>query len=381
MKKLHLKKYLLSPAAIVMACLATGCGHSHSDHEDNEHKGESHGDEVVLSHEALETAGLEFETTERTTFHEVVKCSAIIENSRGAERVISAPAGGIVTFGPNIVDGAQVRAGQTLFHISSHNTELGDASATVGIERDLAAKELKRAEELIKENLISRQEYDRIKADYERASRMASSVAVRNRAGMTVTAPIGGALVNVMVSPGSFVNMGDPLVTVAADRRLLLRAEVSERDRNFIPGIRGAVISVGSGENAVRLAAGDVKVLSTATATNAQSHYIPVYLEFNNPGGLGSGSVVEVYLTGSPREGVLTVPRSALIEDGGMKFVFVEEGEGVFHKHEVTTGATDGNRVEILSGLPEGEKLVVTGALRLKLAGMGSGIPAHSHHH
>lgn len=399
MNKKHLRFIPVVLSSLAIVWVLAGCGHSHSDHEGEEHHhdehkeqhdehhhgeegtNEQHGDEVVLNHEALETAGLEFETSARGEFHEVLKCAAIIENSRGAERVVSAPASGIVTFGSGIVDGAPVSVGQSLFHISSENTEQGDAAATAGIDRDLAAKELKRAEELVKDNLISQKEYEQIKANYERAARGATSVAARNRKGMTVTAPIGGALVNVNVTSGSFVNMGDPLATVAADRRLLLRAELSERDRNFIPNISGAIVRIGSSDNAQSLDVKDVRVLSSSTATNAQSHFIPVYLEFNNPGGLGSGSVVEAYLKGKPREGVLTVPRSAIIEDGGMKFVFVEEEHGIFHKHEVKVGATDGSRVEILSGLPEGEKVVTAGALRLKLAGMASSIPGHSHHH
>lgn len=399
MKKYDLKFFAIAFVSLALTWSMNGCGQSHNDHEgegqheqhdehDNDghqhgekESNEQHGDEVVLNHETLESAGLEFETTTRGNFHEVLKCAALIENSRGAERVIAAPASGIVTFGSSIVTGAQVKAGQGLFHISSENTEQGDAAATAGIERDLMAKEFKRAEELIKDNLISRKEYDQIKADYERAQRGAVSVAARNRKGMSVTSPITGTLINVMVTPGSFVNMGDQLATVATDRKLLLKAELSERDRDFIPRISGAVIRYGSGDKAISLAASDVKVLTTTAATNAQSHFIPVYLEFNNPGGLGSGSVVEVWLTGSPRGGVMTVPRTAIIEDGGLKFVFVEEEKGIFHKHEVSTGATDGNRVEILSGLPEGEKVVTSGALRIKLAGMASSIPGHSHHH
>ena len=393
----------LKLVSILFASLATvwtvsGCGHSHEDHgeehqhEEHEHSehdehrhgekenGEQHGDEVVLNHEALESAGLELETATRGDFHEVLKCAAVIENSRGTERVIAAPASGIVTFDSGVVNGAQVKAGHGLFRISSENTEQGDAAATAVIERDLMAKEFKRAEELIKDNLISQKEYNQIKADYERAQRNASSVAARNRNGISVSSPISGALISVNVAPGSFVNMGDPLATVATDRRLLLKAELSEHDRDFIPSIRGAVIGSASGDK-IPLEDSEVKVLSTNTATNAQSHFIPVYLEFNNPGGLGSGNVVEVWLTGNTRNGVLTVPRTAIIEDGGLKFVFVEEGKGIFHKHEVTTGTTDGSRIEILSGLPEGEKVVTAGALRLKLAGMASSIPAHSHHH
>ncbi len=374
------------------------CSHSHSDHEGEHHeelaedehqhghsegeagKHDDHGDEVVLNHEALENVTLAFETSSPGEFSESLRCAGVIENSRGGQRVISAPASGVITFGAGVVDGAMVKAGQALFHITSQNTEQGDAAASANVEKELMAKELQRADKLIKDKLISQQEYDRIRADYERAQKGASSVAARSRAGFSVSSPIAGAIINMSVTPGSFVNMGEPLATVVADRRLLLRAEVSERDMGFIPAVTGANIITSSGET-ISLDKANCKILSSSANSNAQNHFIPLYLEFDNPGGLAGGNVVEVWLKGTKRDGVISLPKSAIIEDGGMKFVFVEEEKGIFHKHEVKTGATDGERVEILTGLPEGEKVVTEGALRLKLAGMASTIPGHSHHH
>lgn len=393
MIKLKSINFLISAT---LACgLSLSCSHTHShehhegehegEHSEKEHKGheghgEDHGDEVVLGHEALENLKFDFETSTPSDFSETIRCTGVIENSRGGERVITAPASGVVSFGNGIVDGAVVKAGQALFSITSQNTESGDAAATATVDKELMAKELKRAETLVKDKLISQQEYDRIRAEYEKALKNSSSVAVRNRNGMSISSPISGAIINLKVSPGSFVNMGEPLATVVADRRLMLRAEVSERDLGFISSVNGANIVSASG-TPYSLENANLKVLSSHASTNTQSHYIPVYLEFDNPGGITSGSVVEVWLKGERRQGVISVPKSAIIEDGGMKFVFVEEEKGIFHKHEVTTGASDGVRIEIISGLPEGEKVVTEGALRLKLAGMASSIPAHSHHH
>lgn len=352
------------------------------DHEAEKKGGEEdHANEVVMTPEALKSAKLKIQTLEPGNFREAVKCSGVIENSRGGERVIVAPASGVVTFASGVVDGAQVSAGQSLFHISSKGMEQGDAAINAQTDLALAQKELKRADELIKDNLISRKEYDRIRADYDRARALASSVAARNRAGMSVAAPIGGALVNVSVSQGGFVNMGDPLAAVAVDRRLLLRADVSERDRRFAEHITGANIRVPGSDETLNLNKLGVKVLSSRPTFDLRSHFIPVYLEFNNPGGLGNGSVVEVWLLSGLRTGVMSVPRSALVNEGGLFYVYVMEAQGVFEKVEVKCGANDGSRVEILEGLEPGAKVVTEGALKVKLAGMGSSIEGHSHNH
>lgn len=395
--KIKLKEFInsrrLCGASLLVICLcACSHHHNHSDHEGEEHHDEEqaehkaanhdeHGDETVLNHEALESAGLKFETTQRGEFHEVYKCAGVIENSRGGERVIVAPATGIVTFGTGIVDGASVKNGQSIFHISSQNTEQADNLISADVEKDLAAKELKRAESLIKDNLISKQEYDRIKADYEKALKNSQSIGARNRTGMNIASPMNGALTGITVKPGSFVNMGDVLATVVADRRLVLRAEVSEKGSGILSNLTGATFKRAGDTEALDLECANFKVLSSQAVGDVTSHFIPVYIEFDNPGGVSNGNVVEVWLKGARKEGVLTVPVSAVIEDGGIKFVYVEEEPGIFHKHEVKLGTNDGHRVEILSGLPEGEKVVTEGALRIKLAGMASTIPGHSHHH
>lgn len=378
--------------SLSLAAFAGGCGHNHSDHEDEhtdhpaeagEEQEEAHGDDIVMKHEALEHAGLVFETVSPGTFREAVKASGVIERARGAERVVVAPASGIVTFAGNVVAGSSVSAGQTLFHISSKGLEQGDATATVSVEHEQAGRELKRAEELVKEDLISRAEYERIKANYERALVGTQSVAALSRGGVSAAAPIGGFLADVMVSSGQFVNMGDPLAVVAAERRLVVRADVSERQRAFVPTVSGANVAVGG--EPVSLEGRNLRVLTSGAVSSGNSHYLPVYLEFDNPGTLGGGTVAEIWLLGAPRQDVITLPKSALTEDNGYYYVYVLEEEekdhSVFERKEVRLGGFDGLRYEVLSGVEPGDKVAVEGALKIKMASMGNSIPGHSHHH
>lgn len=82
-------------------------------------------------------------------------------------------------------------------------------------------------------------------------------------------------------------------------------------------------------------------------------------LEFPNPDGeLKPGMFGEVTLESAAREG-LRIPVDAVIDSGTRKVVFVALGEGKLEPREVVLGESDRSSVEVLSGLREGEKVVV----------------------
>ena len=77
----------------------------------------------------------------------------------------------------------------------------------------------------------------------------------------------------------------------------------------------------------------------------------------------------------------LVVPVTALLEEQGVFYVYVQtEGES-FQKREVKIGAADGLRVQILSGIAEGERVVTKGAYQIKLSTASGTLPAHGHEH
>lgn len=374
--------------AAALLCLPVSCGDSHTSGEDGKEKTESgadshdeHGEEIKMTPEAFKAAGIEVGTAEPGTFSVVVKGQGVIESPADGSATISAPASGIVKVREGIVPGAAVSAGERLFTVSSRGTAQADATAGLIAARDAAARELKRAEELLPDNLITRREYEQAKASYEAAKAAAAGVGAASSRGVAVASPMAGHIATLDVASGAFVEMGQPLATVAQTRRLVARIDVSERDRTRLAGVAGANLRVAGADETVSLADHGFRLLSVSPATQAGSHYVPVYVEFDNPGTFANGSVVEAWLLASPREGVITLPKSAIVEDGGLYYVYEEAHPSVFRKHEVTVGSTDGSRVEITSGLHGGERIAMSGALRIKMAGMGSAIPAHSHNH
>jgi RND family efflux transporter MFP subunit len=86
---------------------------------------------------------------------------------------------------------------------------------------------------------------------------------------------------------------------------------------------------------------------------------VKVRFQFPNPRGrLKPGMFANVELHGADGDG-LTVPRDAVLDSGKQQIVFVAQGEGTFTPRSVKVGRTLGDRVEILSGLKEGEQVAV----------------------
>lgn len=77
-------------------------------------------------------------------------------------------------------------------------------------------------------------------------------------------------------------------------------------------------------------------------------------------------------------ENVISLPHTALTEEQGSFFVYLQVDEEGYKKQLVTLGADNGERVQILSGVKAGDKVVTQGAYQVKLAGATNAIPAHS---
>jgi membrane fusion protein, copper/silver efflux system len=91
------------------------------------------------------------------------------------------------------------------------------------------------------------------------------------------------------------------------------------------------------------------------------SRTMKLRIEVDNPGAtLRPDMFVDVGLS-VERPAATTIPASALVDSGLRKTVFVERGEGIFEPRAVETGWRAGDRVEVVSGLEPGDRIVVSG--------------------
>ena len=62
----------------------------------------------------------------------------------------------------------------------------------------------------------------------------------QTKTGVSVTAPLGGYIKNCLVQEGDYVSVGQPLVSITQNRRLFLRADVSEKYYGYLHSIQSA---------------------------------------------------------------------------------------------------------------------------------------------
>jgi RND family efflux transporter MFP subunit len=363
-------------------------GHDHGDEslEGNDHSDEesSHADEISFTNEQAKMAGLTTESIASGTFHQVIKTSGKIQASQGDEATIVATSNGIVSFvNPSIAEGDYVKSGEVIITVSAKQILNGDPVEKAKIAFETAEKEMKRADELIGDKIISVKEYEQIKMRYETAKTTYQAQSTNSSVnGVNIASPISGYIKNRLVAQGEYVSVGQSIATISQNQKLQLKAEVSEKNYKSLKNISNANFKTAYDNTLYKLSDLNGRLLSYGRTSGQQSFYVPITFEFDNKGDLIPGSFTEIYLIANPQNNVITAPVSSLTEEQGLYFAYIQIEEEIFKKQEVTLGQNDGERVHILSGLNEGDKVVTNGVYQVKLAATSSVMPeGHGHNH
>lgn len=356
-------------------------GHKHGHDEDHdaeaeEAKGADHG-EIVLHPDMAERFGVRVDTLAPAPMVSSLRATGVVLDAADGSAVVVAPVAGTVRFAPGIVAGAQLRAGATVATVNAAATAGGDSNAAARAALDAARRELERLEPLHKERLVTDDVYNAARAAYETARAAYSTRADGGRA----ATPIAGTITSLNVAQGQYVGVGEPIATVSAARRLVLRVDVPERLRGRLGGVDGVNVRVPGSEQVVELKGR--RVASAPVVAASMPGYVPVYYEFDNDGTLAPGQSVDAWLTAaSSAAPVLSVPRTAVSEQQGRYYVYVRLDEDCYMKLPVELGESDGLRVAIRSGLKGGEAVVTEGATTVRLAETSGVVPeGHSHNH
>ena len=353
-------------------------GHNHG----SEASESEHSDEIILPKAKAEAAGVKVSTIEPGTFEQVIKTSGQVLAAQGDESVAVATVAGVVSFHGKVTEGMSVGKGSTLLTISSSNIADGDPVQRARIAYEISKKEYERMKALVKNKIVSDKDFAQAEQNYENARISYEALAKGNtKGGQAISSPIGGYVKNILVKEGDYVTIGQPLVSVTQNRRLFLRAEVSEKYYPYLRTIGSANFKTPYDNKVYALKELSGRLLSFGKSAGDNSFYVPVTFEFDNKGDIIPGSFVEVYLLSTPMENVISLPRTALTEEQGLFFVYLQLDEEGYKKQEVTLGADNGQSVQILTCVKAGDPVVVNGAYQVKLASASNAIPAHSHEH
>ncbi len=263
-----------------------------------------------------------------------------------------------------VVEGQAVKVGQRLFTIDPLDIEGAVEQARLGVKqaedaRKDAEADYKRFENLYKEDVVSRQNYEKMKLNYD----MAVTRAAQAKAGLgtaqgqmryaTVTSPINGVVTQKLANEGDIAAPGHPVLMVENPARLQVRGSVSEDLYRGLKLSTQVMVEVDGQEKAVA-----AKVAQLAPAADPMTHTYTVKLDIAAPG-LKSGTFARILFPTGKRT-VLAVPEAAVLERAGIVGVFVVDAQGAAQYRMVRLGRKEGGLVEVLSGLNPGDK-VVTG--------------------
>lgn len=242
-------------------------------------------------------------------------------------------------------------------------------------EKAIALHRLHEAESLEK---IAKAELDAAEQRHSQSKGEKGAVS----AGIPVLAPISGVLAQVSGAAGQYVHEGDPLFHIVNVDRLWLEARIAEADIGALQKADGAWFTVEGFNESFNTLGLNGRTIALGGQVDAVSRTVPLIFEFSNPGQrLRAGMFANARVfTGENSQGV-TVPASAIYDDGGQEVVYVMLGGESFQRRMVRTGIRDGEQVEIKSGVQPGERVVSRGAYLVRLASASPAEAGHGHAH
>lgn len=378
---------LLALTVASLLAVVPSCGdHDNGNHAESAesgkeklHEGHDHSGLINLDHHRAGEFGVATEKITSGDFSSLIPVSGQIESRATDEAAATATRSGILSLSPDVNSGVRVAAGASIGSVRSADVQGGDPSVQAITARDAAKRELDRLKPLHEDGIVSTQTYNKALADYENAQ---AALRGTKQGSAAVTSPKSGVITQLLAKSGDYVEAGQRVAVVSGNTHLTLRADVPEKYVMQLSGVRSANFRAASSGDTYSIDELGGKMLSNPGAVVAVNGYIPLYFSFANNGKVAPGAYAEIFLKSSPRQDVLSVPKEAIVEINGNKCVYTRHGEDLYEKHVVHLGASDGKRVEIVSGLEPGKDVVVKGAQVIRMAETSAtAVPGHSHSH
>lgn len=278
-----------------------------------------------------------------------------------------------------IKEGDKVHAGQVLMTIDDRDVEQRIRAAESGYKEALKALEIakqnkalvdityQRYKKLYDERAISQQEIDQIETqkrvadiEYDRIQEMVNkSKAVLSETKIhqeftRITSPVSGVVTEKKIELGSMAMPGMPILTVEDNSYFRIEANVDERlSGKLKTGMSVDVIIESLGQETK----GRISEIVPFVDPMSRTFLIKVDLKIPS---LKTGIYGKVLIPEGKKEAIL-VPQKAVVEKGQLVGIYVVDSQGVITYRLIKTGKKYGEKIEVLSGLSSGEKIIIDG--------------------
>jgi membrane fusion protein, multidrug efflux system len=260
-------------------------------------------------------------------------------------------------------EGDDVREGQALLVVANDEYRLRVAQAEARTANLRARYD--RLEAMVAGQLVTEEEFQAARAELASAE-ADEGLARLNLSYTTVKAPFSGRVTARHVGVGQNLAVGTELFALADFQPLLGRVHVPAKEFARLQAEQPVELVLDS--DGARL---DGRIKLVSPVIDPASGTIKLTIEVDRyPAGTRPGDFAQVRVVTERREGVVLVPREALLTDKGESVVFVvgepSAGATVAERRVVESGFTDDTRAQVVLGLSAGEQVVVRGQRSLK---------------
>lgn len=256
-------------------------------------------------------------------------------------------------------EGERVRSGQVLAELAKGDAEIAAQKAQVRLTN--AELNFDRTSTLVDEGLVSPQDHD--KAAMELGVAKQELAEAEWRLDKTqIRAPFSGRLTKRTAQVGQDVRVADELFTVAQFEPLVARIYLAEKDVLTLTEGRPVRIALKADESIE--ASGQIYQISPVVDPATGTVKVTIRAD-RVPPQVRPGAFVRVDVVRERRPGAVVVPKEAVVRELQKTYVFVAD-DGLAAKREVTLGLEEGPVVQALSGVEEGERVIVAGQGALK---------------
>jgi Cu(I)/Ag(I) efflux system membrane fusion protein/cobalt-zinc-cadmium efflux system membrane fusion protein len=307
---------------------------------------------VVIDPVVVQNMGVRVATVKRGTIFRHVRTLGEIEVAEDEISVVNLRYSGWIESIRVDETGAEVKKGQTLFEIYSPEVVAAQEELLLAIRS--GGEDGPRAQSA----RARLRNWDVPRGVVDRA--VESGRAART---IQVPAPRAGFVLHKNVVEGARVQAGKDLYRIGDLKTIWVRAEVYEHDAAWVK--LGQKASMELAFAAGRQIVGEVSYIYPTL--NAKSRTLTVRLEFPNPGlELKPGMFATVLIETRKKDDVLVIPTESILHSGERQIVFVAESLGRYSPRDIDTGVVGDRHVtEVLSGLEEGERIVLSGQFLL----------------
>jgi len=325
------------------------------------------------ANQAAKTNAVAVETAfpKRMTINPVVKLSGSLDPHWQAD-VAAKVAGRLeqvhADVGTHVVKGQVLAVLESSELDASANSAMGsvyDARATLASASTLLA----RYQKLYQSGAVSKEALDNAQFARDNAAGKLKAAegtyanALSKAAGTEVIAPQAGRIIKRYFQEGYYASTGAALFNIADISSLTLKLNIPEGQiANIAEGVTcDVVIPSMNGKQVV----GTVTKLATVADLPARTFAAEVTVD-NSDNGLKGGLSADVYLKTQPRSNVLVIPQDAIIMREDQRTVFVADENGKVTRKVLDTGYIGDGIAEILSGVTEKDRVIVSGQNRIR---------------